>query len=309
MLKASIDIGTNSVRLLIAEILNNKELKPILKKVDVVRLGAGVDKTKILSNEAMDRTINKLIEYKEILYSYKIPSVNIIATSAVRDSQNRNVFIDKFKKKLNWEFSTITGNEEASYTFLGVKSAFPGNKLLVFDIGGGSTEFIIENDKDINEFSINIGCVRMTERFIKKQPITPEEYTNLRNEIENQITSALSEIKLQNRILIGVAGTVTTLAAMDQELFPYDINKIHKYKLSFDHIEKLHENLKTKSVDQIKQIKGIHPARSDVILAGSLICLIIMKKLLCNYLLVSESELLEGIIKKNFKADSSLRSE
>ncbi len=300
MLKASIDIGTNSVRLLIAEISSDKkEVKPIIKKVDVVRIGAGVDKSKNLASDAIKRCINQLIEYKKILNSYNIADVDIIATSAVRDAQNRDVFLEQFKEELGWEFKTVSGNEEAFLTFLGVKSAFPISNLLVFDIGGGSTEFITETNNELQVFSINIGSVRITERFVKDYPISNNCYLDMYNEIEHSLNNVFKKLNVQGKTLIGVAGTVTSLAAMDMELVPYNPSKVHKYILTYDKIKNLHEKLKISTLEQIREMKGIHLKRSDVILAGSLICFIIMKNLDFDKVIVSESELLEGIVLKN----------
>ncbi|MBI4651625.1 hypothetical protein HY745_10150 [Candidatus Desantisbacteria bacterium] len=172
--------------------------------------------------------------------------------------------------------------------------------LVDLNIGGGSTEFIIEKQKKtLQIFSINIGSVRMTESFISRFPISSDEYSNIKHAIEYSLNFIPSNLELQGKTLVGVAGTVTTLAAMAQKLSPYDPDKVHKYEISIEKIIALHEEIRAKTPEQIKLMKGIQPARSDVILAGSLICVLIMNKLSLKSLIVSESELLEGIIMKN----------
>lgn len=333
---AAIDIGTNSMRLLLAQV-NNSQILSREKYIEVIRIGSAVDKDKKISQEGMVRNINALEEFAKKAREYGAEKILAMATSAVRDASNGHEFIKRAYEKTGVNIKIISGEEEA---FLGYKGVAIGlnqknkpwdlGKLkesvklpkeeeihfsnqpynnLVIDIGGGSTELILGQGLKLKEaVSLNIGAVRMTERHISTDPVTREEYKKLSESVETAICNLktdghgsfgfqeINEKATYN--LIGIGGTITTLAALHQELDPYNPDKVHNYKLTLKEINELKEKLVNLTVEEIKQLKGIQAKRADIILAGLTILSIIMKNLGLNEIAVSEYDNLEGLVYK-----------
>lgn len=311
---ASIDIGTNSCRLLIAEM--NQEINKIQfcidRQLEVVKLGEGVNKSKKLKKEAIDRTIKTLNKYNGIIKNFKIDKENILCftTSATRDAKNKDEFIKKAKNEANIEIKCISGEEEALYSFEGVISDidedFKNDNYIVIDIGGGSTEFIFGNKKDgvIKSKSIDIGCVRITEEFFsenysdkniiyanKKIENTFKEYKDFFEDIKNN----------KDFILIGVAGTITSQISVRDRIKEYSPDKINGSILS---IEDIFKNIELFSDEKLRtNIIGLDKKREDVILAGTLILLEIFNILEEKAMLISENDNLIGAIIENFKIE------
>lgn len=297
-IKAVIDIGTNSCRLFIAELENSSNQKIIkkelVKKVEIVKLGEGVNKTHNLKSEAMSRTLACLKKYKEIASSYGVENIKAFATSAVRDAENRELFLNEVSK-LGIEIECISGKTEATLNFLGNSLIFK-DRILVIDIGGGSTEFTLGKEKEI-EFlqSINIGAVRATEKFFSDNEYSKEKIEKCKNWIRKNI-DILKILKNKNFKLIGVAGTATTQISVRDKMEIYDSNKVHLSILTLDQINENLALFLSKNTEERKNIIGLEEKRADVIIAGTLILQTILEELNQQKITVSESDNLSGAI-------------
>lgn len=290
-IKAVIDIGTNSCRLFIACIENGKITNKILKLMEITRLGQDVDKTRVLRQDAMDRTIEALKLYRRKIDEYGAEEIKVTATSATRDSKNRKEFISRVKAETDLEIHCITGEEEGRLSFSGAVSEFD-EKIMVFDIGGGSTEFILGDKNNIEYIeSFNVGAVRLGEKFFK------EKEDLLNGEVwVKEILKKLSKYKDQSFRLVGVAGTVTTHVSVLLEMEEYDTDRVHMYKLTKKDIIKNLDKFSRLSLEERKKIAGLHPKRAEVIIPGTYLLLWIMEVLERDEIIVSESDILEGMM-------------
>jgi len=280
-LRASIDIGTNSCRLLIAEVQKNNEIisfkKEIYKDLEIVKLGEDVNINKFLKEEAIERALNCLKKYREVIDKYSIEEKNIIcfATSATRDSTNRDYFIKKVYDETKIKINCISGDKEAYINFKGVISSFDRDfkdNILVFDIGGGSTEFTLGNMQGIEKkISLNIGSVRITEKFFLNNKIYnySEENRVKAKEWVKENLKELEDFKREDFTLIGVAGTTTTQVSVKEKMEVYDSEKIHLSNLTSKEIND-NLNLFIKYMNN-EEIKGLDPKRKDVIIGGTII--------------------------------------
>ena len=291
MKKAVIDIGTNSCRLFIGEVVDGKITKKILKMMKITKLGEDVDVTKKLSINAMDRTIKVLKLYKKKIDECEVDVIKVIATSATRDSKNRTKFISRVKKEANLEIHCISGKEEGTLSFLGAVSEFQ-EKIMVFDIGGGSTEFIL-GDKEHIEYieSFNVGAVRLGEKIFKGKNDIKDGYLWVKYLLKDLLT-----YKGKNFILVGVAGTVTTHVSVFLGIEEYDTKRVHMYHLTKEQIVKNLNKFLTVSLEDRKKIIGLHPKRAEIIIPGTYLLLWIMEILEKDEITVSESDILEGIM-------------
>ena len=295
---AAIDIGTNSMRLLTCD-YKEGEFIDRKKFVNTTRIGKGVDENGFITQEAIQRNIDALKEFKKIIEEEGCEYIYCVGTSALRDSKNSDDFVKKAKIETNIDVEIISGEEESNLGFLGViKGSNEENNILVLDIGGGSTEFILGNNNGI-EFSKseNIGALRMTEKFLTTDIIDDYEFDMMSEFIDNEIKETIEFLKLKNiNKLIGIGGTITSLSAMNQELEVYSMEKIHNSVVSMDDIEKILQNLKKMTLNDKKALKGLQSKRADIITAGVGILHIIMKKLELSEIIVSEYDNLEGLI-------------
>lgn len=297
-IKGIIDIGTNSCRLFIAELENTSEGKKIkrelVKDVEIVKLGEGVNKTHNLNPNAIKRTLDCLKKYKEKASSYGVENIRAFATSAVRDAENREVFLQEVLK-LGIKIECISGKTEATLNFLGNSLIFK-DRILVVDIGGGSTEFTLGKDKTIDFIqSINIGAVRATEKFFSDNDYSEEKLEKCKAWIRKNL-EILKTIKDRDFKLIGVAGTATTQISVRDKMEIYDSSKVHMATLT---LNELKENLSlflSKNFEERKNIIGLEEKRADVIIAGTLILLTILEELNQNKIIISESDNLSGAI-------------
>ena len=289
MIASIIDIGTNSCRLMIADSKNNT-VNPLIKKVEFTRLGEGVNKTKMLAPEAVNRTLMVLKEYKKISDSYNSEKILAFATSAVRDSSNREIFLELVKKECEITISCISGIEEGKAAFVGGTSFLNSHysKVLLVDIGGGSTEFSYGVPKKIPEHvkSFNLGAVRFKEML--------EEGTTYQ-ELEDHINNELSKIDFitSDFVLLGVAASITGQIALYYNE-SYDPEKSHNRKLTLDMIKDNFHKLSKMSVEEITQLPSINAKRADVITSGTFLLLKILEYFNKKYILTSEIDLLEG---------------
>lgn len=297
-IKGIIDIGTNSCRLFIAELENTSKGKKIkrelVKDVEIVKLGEGVNKTHNLNPNAIKRTLDCLKKYKEKASSYGVENIRAFATSAVRDAENREVFLQEVSK-LGIKIECISGKTEATLNFLGNSLVFK-DRILVVDIGGGSTEFTLGKDKTIDFIqSINIGAVRATEKFFSDNDYSEEKLEKCKVWIKKNL-EILKTIKDRDFKLIGVAGTATTQISVRDKMKIYDSSKVHMATLTLDELKENLSLFLSKNFEERKNIVGLEEKRADVIIAGTLILLTILEELNQDKIIISESDNLSGAI-------------
>lgn len=301
----TIDIGTNSMRLLIADYKNNK-IENRKKYVNTTRIGQGVDKDGYITQEAMERNLNALKEFSDKCKEEKCHKVYCMGTSALRDSKNGQEFVKKAKELTDIDVKIICGDEESNLGFMGVLEGTDGDKkddILVIDIGGGSTEFIVGNECGIKFCkSENVGALRMTEKFITTDPISDEDFDAMSKFIKETVSSTIDKLNTMNiSNLVGIGGTITSLSAINQELEVYSMEKIHNSMVTKKDLEKILQNLKKMTLNDKKTLKGLQPKRADIITAGVEILNIVMEKLEFEKIMISEYDNLEGLMCQNLK--------
>lgn len=297
---ASIDIGTNAVRLLVMEREPNGNLLAIEQERAITRLGERMDIENRLLDHRMNETISVLSEFREKCFAFEPLTIRAVATSAVREASNQKEFISRAKEEADIEVEVISWEEEASLMMRGVLWRLPGaeKNVLAFDIGGGSTEFILARDKGIVSAAGSLlGVVRLTEKFLFHHPVEVNEYVALEGCLRRELKAIKEKLSdFSPEMLVGTAGTVTTLAAIDGDVYPYDTEQIHGRTLTRTRVEELLESLKMKSLDERLAIKTMEKGREDLIIAGSALTLEIMRTFACGLLTVSEYGLREGVV-------------
>jgi exopolyphosphatase / guanosine-5'-triphosphate,3'-diphosphate pyrophosphatase len=297
---AGIDIGTLTCRLLIADLPSDGPLKEVRSERRILRLGEGVDQTKQLSAAAMHRVIQCLKEWREVIVSYRIDASTAVATSAVRDARNRDEFLGRVKREAGFDVELITGEDEARRTLLGIRSGLPPGltDILALDIGGGSTEFILDRSgqKPVVQ-SIDIGVVRLCERMLHHDPPTDEEIRLAREWVARETKAAVAKMEqYQAAAFVGTAGTITSLAAMAQKLPAYEPARIHNYILKLDAIQDLEQTLLSRKKTDRAGLPGLEKDREEVIASGAIIIRTIMETLGMSAVLVSDLGLREGVL-------------
>ena len=297
---ASIDIGSNTARLLILESTGDQKFKLLVSKRNITRLGEGIDAQGKLTEHRMQTTLKVLSRFRQICLENGDPPLFAVATSAVREASNGQEFVRLAKKETGIDIKIITWEEEARLTLEGVYWKIPleNRKIITFDMGGGSTEFILSEGENIKDFcSTSLGVVRLTEKFITQHPVDEKEYHSLQNHLQYELQTVKKKLSaFLPELLIGTAGTVTTLAALKENIYPYDPEKIHGSTFSSAEAESILEDLKGKSLSQRLLLKPIEPGREDLIIAGTAIVLETMRTFGCEILTVSEYSLREGLI-------------
>ena len=294
---AAIDCGTNSIRLLIADITGDN-FKEVLRTMEIVRLGQGVDQNKAFHSDAIDRTLSAVKLFKDHIASKGVEKIRFCATSATRDATNRNLFIDGVREILGIEVEVIPGEEEAELSFIGATKELRQSDapFLVVDIGGGSTEFVFGSEKVDFAKSVNIGCVRMSERHLNTQPPSMAQIAQAIVDIDIAITQAAAVVPITTaKTLVAVAGTATTVAAAALELTDYDRHMIHLSRISASNVHKVAASFQSMNKDQIATLGFMHPGRVDVITAGSLVLSRIMAATGASEFVASESDILDGM--------------
>jgi exopolyphosphatase/guanosine-5'-triphosphate,3'-diphosphate pyrophosphatase len=294
---AAIDCGTNSIRLLIADISNGK-FGEVVRAMEIVRLGQGVDQTKSFHPDAIARTLAATEKFSNLIKSKGVEKIRFCATSATRDATNRNIFIDGVREILGVEVEVIPGEEEAALSFMGATKELMQSEapFLVVDIGGGSTEFVIGGSEVSAAKSVNVGCVRMSERHLNQQPPTSAQILAAITDIDLAIAEAAKAVPITTaQTLIAVAGTATTVAAAALELSAYDRHAIHLSRISADKVHKVAAMFQKLSKDEISKLGYMHPGRVDVITAGSLVLSRVMAATGATEFVASESDILDGI--------------
>ena len=294
---AAIDCGTNSIRLLIADIDGNN-FREVVRDMEIVRLGQGVDETGQFHPDAIERTLAAVDKFAAEIAKRGVEKIRFCATSATRDATNRHLFVDGVRDHLGIEPEVISGDEEAALSFAGaIKDLDPSNgPFLVVDIGGGSTEFVFGTSTVEAARSVNIGCVRMTERHFASDPATPEQIELARADIQAAIAHAAAVVPITKaHTLVAVAGTATTVAAAALNLSEYDRYSIHLSRVSAQQVHDASIMFATKTREQRLSLGYMHPGRVDVIAAGSLVLSEIMKATEASEFVASESDILDGM--------------
>ena len=294
---AAIDCGTNSIRLLIADISGGK-FKEVLRDMEIVRLGQGVDENKSFHPDAINRTLAAVEKFKNQLAGKGVEKIRFCATSATRDAANRDLFIDGVRQILGVEVEVIPGEEEARLSFNGATKELLQSDapFLVVDIGGGSTEFVYGNKEVEFAKSVDIGCVRMSERHLKSQPVEMSQVTQAIIDIDKAIAQAAAVVPISTaKTLVAVAGTVTTIAAAALELETYDRYAIHLSRIPAEKVHKVSAAFQAMTKSEISKLGFMHPGRVDVITAGSLVLSRVMAATGATEFVASESDILDGM--------------
>ncbi|USQ88738.1 Ppx/GppA family phosphatase [Streptomyces phaeoluteigriseus] len=304
---AAVDCGTNSIRLLVADAHPEAgELVELDRRMTIVRLGQGVDRTGRLAPEALERTFAACREYAAVIEEHGAERLRFVATSASRDAENRDEFVRGVLDILGVEPEVISGDQEAEFSFTGATRELTGRDdltrpYLVVDIGGGSTEFVVGNDQVRAARSVDVGCVRMTERHLVvdgsvTDPPTERQIAAMRADIEAALDLAERTVPLREaHTLVGLAGSVTTVSAIAQELPAYDSRAIHHSRVSRERVREITEWLLRSTHAERAAVPSMHPGRVDVIGAGALVLLSVMDRIGAREVVVSEHDILDGI--------------
>lgn len=297
---AAIDVGTNTIRLLVAEVEDTATYRPVFQDQVITRLGEGLQESGLLSPRAVERTLQVLQRFSQTAKELEAEEVVAIATSAAREAKNQTEFLNRARTEVGLEVQVASGEEEATLTALGVSHALgpARGSMLIMDIGGGSTEFIsLEHRRITGRLSLPIGVVKLTEAHLRADPPSLNELETaaafLRKDLR-QVPALLDPPP--GGILAGTAGTPTTLAAIDLGLVTYDPGRVTGHPLSRDRIQELLEHLCSLPLAERRQIVGLEPGRADVIVAGALLTREVMMLLRFNELTVSDGGFREGIL-------------
>ena len=290
---AAVDCGTNSIRLLIADLVGG-EMRELRRDMLVVRLGEGVDATGAFSEAALQRTFAACDTYAAACREHGVERLRFVATSASRDASNREAFSVGVRERFGVDPEVVTGHEEATLSFTGATRELLGSEpapFLVVDIGGGSTEFVLGERTPEFARSVDIGCVRMTERH----GADPDTRT-LRLDVEAAIDAAEAEVPLRRaRTVVAVAGSATTVAAMALDLPQYDRARIHRARLTAAQVADVAQRLRAMSHDERAALPFMHPGRVDVIVAGAFILDRVVQRVSAGSIIISEHDILDGI--------------
>ena len=305
---AAIDCGTNSIRLLVADVPPEGPHTDVLRRMEVVRLGQGVDATGRLAPEAIDRTRRVLAEYAAAIRELAADDVRMVATSATRDAANRADFETMVQATLGRLPDVVTGREEAELSFLGATgslaaaaaahgSAPPHPPYLVVDIGGGSTEFVLGDEAGVRAArSVDVGCVRLTERHLHDDPPTAAQVHRTVSDVRAALAEVTAEVPVREAVtLVGLAGSVTTVAAIALRLPAYDAAAIHGSRIGVDSVREVTADLLAASRARRAALPVMHPGRVDVIGAGATVLQVVMDELGFDEVVVSEHDILDGI--------------
>jgi exopolyphosphatase/guanosine-5'-triphosphate,3'-diphosphate pyrophosphatase len=300
---AAVDCGTNSTRLLVGD-ADGTTLERLAR---ITRLGQGVDAIGALADEAVERTLTVLREYREVMDRHGVERVRITATSAARDADNREEFMSEAQEVIGARPELLSGEEEARLSFLGATAELDPAEgpFLVVDIGGGSTEFAVGTTEPEGVISLDMGCVRLTEKYLHHDPPAPEELSQAISVVRDYLDDVAREVPASReaRLLVGLAGTITTVAAVEMGLPEYDRERVHHFRLTRAAAEDVFRTLATETRDQRVHNPGLEEARADVIVGGTAILVAIMRMFDHDECLVSEADILDGLVRSLLDAD------
>ena len=297
---AAIDCGTNSIRLLISDIdTSTNTATDVCREMRIVRLGEGVDKTNAFSPRALERTFKAIDEYEEILLKHKVENLRFVATSATRDAQNKTMFIKGVIDRLRIVPEVIAGTEEAALSFDGATRSLRQKykaPFLIIDLGGGSTELVMGDQEPTGAYSMDVGCVRMTERHTPGGNPTKAQEEAIRTDVRNALKEAAKKVDWQKaQTIVGVAGTVTTVAAHILKLKTYDPEVLHGASISAQQISQTAQDFISLTPSQRAALPYMHEGRIEVITAGSIVLDEVMKAIGAQTLIASERDILDGV--------------
>ena len=295
---AVVDLGTNSTRLLIADVANGR-VEELERRTEITRLGEGVDSAGKLTGAAMNRVFDTVGSFREAIDQHEAATVVGVATSAVRDAKNGEAFRKELADRFGVEARTISGDEESRLSFLGATSgrAPGGDPLLVLDIGGGSTEFVVGVPGEAPTFHVSTGAgsVRQTERHLTDDPPTEEQLSSVAGEVAAIIEAEVPrEVRRDAAAGIAVAGTATQLAAVDLALDPYDPERVHGYRLDRYAVEEILAHLASTPLAERREVTGLHPDRAPTIVGGAMILAEAMRAFDFDWMETSEADILHG---------------
>ena len=297
---AAIDCGTNSIRLLIADPAADGTLVDVVRDMRIVRLGQGVDRTGVLAAEAIARTRAALVDFADLIRRHGASAVRMVATSATRDAANRDDFTSMVHAVLGVEPEVVTGHEEAALSFAGAVAGLPAMRspLLVADIGGGSTELVLGTPGagELRAHSMDVGCVRMTERHLHDDPPTPEQIKAMVADVQAAIADGSQDVPVREAAaFVGVAGTVTTVAAIAHGLRTYDADAIHGLAMTAEQVHDVTARLLAMTHAERAALPVMHPGRVDVIGGGATILRELVDAVGAAEVVASEHDILDGI--------------
>jgi len=303
---AVIDIGTNTVLLLIAQFDVNGQITPLVYEQHVPRLGKAVDAQKNLQVDSMVRVVEVLEEYKKIMSQFELVNTIVCGTSAVRDAQNKEQFAELIQQRVGLDLEILDGEDEALWTYRGAISGLPGiSKATVIDIGGGSTEITTGDQHNVtNSTSLDIGSVRMTERWFEHNPPLPVELDTATEKIKTELAN-IKNLRQPGSTLVGVAGTATSLAILDQGHHEFSIDAVTKYQLTREAVHSLFTKLKSMRAAEIRKLSAVMEGRADIITAGALILLHVMTHFKFDKMIVSERGVRYGLAIREWEKMSS----
>ena len=295
---AALDLGTNSTRLLVAERVNGG-LDVLDRRNTITRLGQNVQAAGSLAPEAVDRTLACVRDYRDVMDRHRVDRVRLAATSAARDASNREDFFNAVEAVVGARPELLSGDEEGRISFAGATSDLDPalGPFLVVDIGGGSTEFIVGTSEAEGVMSVDAGCVRLTERFLEHDPPQPEELVACISLTDSYLEDVVRELPMvaEARTLVGLAGTITTVAAVEIGLATYDRDAIHHFVLTHEAAEDVFRTLATEPrADRIHN-PGLEEARADVIVGGCCVLVALFRRLGFDEMIVSEADILDGL--------------
>jgi exopolyphosphatase/guanosine-5'-triphosphate,3'-diphosphate pyrophosphatase len=307
---AALDLGTNSTRILVAEFEADAGgppgLRALERRMTITRMGQGVHATHRLRPDAIERTLSVLREYRAVLDAHHVRHARATTTSAARDAENRDELFAPAREILGFDLELISGDEEARLSFLGataelapaVEPSAPAPYLVV-DIGGGSTEFVLGSREPVAAKSIDVGCVRITEQFLASDPPAPEELSNAVASVRDHLADVDRDIPglRDAATLVGLAGTVSAVASIEQGLAVYDRERIHGFRITRAAAEDVFRTLATETLAERRHNPGLEPERADVIVGGTLVLVSIFRHFGFHEMLVSEADILDGLIR------------
>jgi exopolyphosphatase/guanosine-5'-triphosphate,3'-diphosphate pyrophosphatase len=298
---AAIDCGTNAIRLLIADVRPDGTLDERVRLMRIVRLGEGVDRTGEFAQVALARTFAALDEFAGVLTEHDVRLTRFVATSASRDVSNREAFAAGVKRRIGVGPEVIRGAEEAALSFVGAVRGLPeglvADPVLVVDIGGGSTEFVLGTGVPEQSSSVDVGCVRMTERHLHADPPTPDQIAAASADIAGAVGQAGRAVTLQRAAsFVGLAGTVTTVAAMALDLPEYDATVLHGSVIPFGEVARVTADLLAMTRAERATLPFMHPGRVDIIAGGAMVLEAAMRAAGAAEVIVSETDILDGIV-------------
>jgi exopolyphosphatase/guanosine-5'-triphosphate,3'-diphosphate pyrophosphatase len=307
---AFLDIGTNTILCLIAECDESGQFRVLDDLAEITRLGKGVDQTRLISQSGEERSAAVLGSYLDRCARLGVEEITAVGTSALRDASNSGEVLARWQRQLGLQVRVISGEEEAACSFVAAREglALAGQELLVIDIGGGSTEFIRGNAAGISEaVSVDVGSVRLTERFVHSDPVIPEEFRSMTEEIERAVAPVVSRWlrDMPALTLVGIAATFTTLVAVQKGLAQYAHAAVHGSRIADNEVRRQIELYRAMSNARRQALPGLHPQRADVILAGALLVERIMTLFDARHVIVSDQGVRYGLLHRRFSAASS----